>query len=43
VCASQYVDNGMGECVPADSGGGGDQYIEPYYRRRLRTTKTNKR
>jgi hypothetical protein len=42
VCASQYVNNGMDECVPADSGSG-DQYIDPgFYRRRLRASKTIK-
>ena len=41
ICASQMVDNGMGECVPYDSGGG-EHYIEPYYHRRLRATKTIK-
>jgi hypothetical protein len=43
ICASQMKDGGMGECVPYDSGSGGDQFMDPnYYRRRLRASKTTK-
>lgn len=35
LCASQMKDDGMGECVPYDSGSG-EQYMDPNYYRRLR-------